>query len=213
MGVERGEGFGRSATGYGRYRAYGVVVTLSCLEGDLVLPRHLVPAGLVPESEKETRSVSRNFTLPYVSCAPPSLSHLLISFPPGRGGAGGRARGAVRTCGVCLRVTATRDHWLVLLTTKALSKNQLFLTADRLDTGADWRVLALSQANHHTKRILAPLSQPRTRQYLDRRSTAPQNPPVWDFYIYQKEGYTRPSTLGCQCGGHLEHLEHLECSQ
>ena len=72
-----------------RGRAYGVVVTPSCLKR----------AGL---SRKVRNAGQRDAQLypPIRFCAPPSLSNLLISFPPGRGG--GRARG-VRS-GVCMCV-------------------------------------------------------------------------------------------------------------
>ena len=36
---------------------------------------------------------------------------------------------------------------------RKIQTKELSLTADRLDTGANWRVLALSQAHHRRKRI------------------------------------------------------------
>ena len=83
-------------------RAYGVAVTFLPHKG-----------GAVPESEK--RRAAWRTTEPshsYVFVPPPLLSHLLISFPPGRGG--GRARGAawrVRVCD-CNEGPLAEDHWV-----------------------------------------------------------------------------------------------------
>ena len=52
-------------------------------------------------------------------------------------------------------------NWALVLQT------QVSLTADRLDTGADWRVLALSQAHHRSQEFYdtaARLPQPRKNQ-------------------------------------------------
>ena len=63
----------------------------------------------------------------YVFAAPPSLSHLLISFPPGRGS--GWARGAAWRVRVrdCDEGPLAEDHWVctIILTTKALSKKRI----------------------------------------------------------------------------------------
>ena len=75
-------------------------------------------------SKETPGSVSRNVTPPiHVSCAPHLRCPISSSLSRLWAGRWGRARGAVRC--VCLRVTATRDHWLVLLTTKALSKKKI----------------------------------------------------------------------------------------
>ena len=68
-------------------RAYGVAVTLLPQKG-----------GAVPESEKRRAAWRINETS-HTCWAPPSLSHLLISFPPGRGS--GWARGAAWHVSVC----------------------------------------------------------------------------------------------------------------
>ena len=73
-----------------RYRAYGVVVTFLPQKG-----------GAVPESEKRRAACRATLPLPYVSCAPPSLSHLLISFPPRRCGGGAAGAGCGVRCAVC----------------------------------------------------------------------------------------------------------------
>ena len=48
--------------------------------------------------------IGSKLRLPYVFVAPPSLSHLLISFPPRRGGGRGGGRGCWVRCGACDRV-------------------------------------------------------------------------------------------------------------
>ena len=103
-GNEEG-GMGGRRRGRSR-RAYGVAVTLPPQKG-----------GAVPESEKRRaawRTTEPSHTcLCLLLCCPisSSLSRL-----------GGAAGGRAVQCGVCARVTATRDHGLVLLTAKALSK-------------------------------------------------------------------------------------------
>ena len=87
-------------------RAYGVAVTLLPQKG-----------GAVPESEK--RRAAWRITEPSHTC-----SWLLLCCPisSSLSRLGGAAGGRAVRCGVCARVTAARDHGLVLLTTKALSK-------------------------------------------------------------------------------------------
>ena len=61
---------------------------------------------------------------PIRACAPPLLSHLLISFPPGRGS--GRARGAVRRVRVCDcdKGPLERDHWVCIINNEGALKKK-----------------------------------------------------------------------------------------
>ena len=75
-------------------RAYGVAVTFLPQKG-----------GAVPESEKRRAAWRINETShTCVFVAPPSLSHLLISFPPRRGGGGAAGAECWVRCGACNRV-------------------------------------------------------------------------------------------------------------
>ena len=79
---------------------------------------------------------------PIRACAPPSLSHLLISFPPGRGS--GRARGAawrVRVCD-CNEGPLARDHWVCTINNEGALKKKMRGASAELGRGppqAAWR--------------------------------------------------------------------------
>ena len=78
--------------------------------------------GAVPESEK--RRAAWRTTEPSHTWVPPLLSHLLISFPPGRGS--GRARGAVwrvRVCD-CDGGPLARDHWVCIINNEGALKKK-----------------------------------------------------------------------------------------
>ena len=87
-----------------RGRAYGVVVTPSCLKR----------AGL---SRKVRNAGQRDAQLypPIRFCAPPLLSH----FPAWAG-----RRAGARCEAACVCVTATRDHWVCIINNEGALKNK-----------------------------------------------------------------------------------------